>query len=127
MTYKDRESALKALERDGASIMGQKVCIRLMTGTDSLESSQRRLTRGDDAAALENEKIAYSILQCSPTEQKTRLHDYLVQLTPQQKDAFLVAYRKCEHICTIRKRFDEAIEEADDPHYKEYSRVVCSM
>ena len=107
--------------------MGQKVCIRLMTRTDSLEPSQRRLTRGDDAVALENEKIAYSILQCSPAEQKSRLHDYLVQLTPQQKDAFLVAYRKCEHVCSIRKRFDEAIEEADDPHYKEYCCAVCSM
>ena len=63
--------------------MGQQVCIRLMGG-DASDSSLRNALRGEDAATLENEKIAYSILASPPTEQKTRLQNHLVQLTPQQ-------------------------------------------
>ena len=99
--------------------MGQQVCIRLMGG-DASDSSLRNALRGEDAATLENEKIAYSILASPPTEQKTRLQNHLVQLTPQQKDSFLAVYKQCEHVSSIRKRFDRAIEEGDDPHYREY-------
>ena len=89
-------------------------------GGDASNSSLRNALRGEDAATLENEKIAYSILASPPAEQKTRLQNHLVQLTPQQKDSFLAVYKQCEHVSSIMKRFDRAIEEADDPHYREY-------
>lgn len=100
--------------------MGQKVCIRLMGEGDGSNLGLRNSLRGDDAATVENEKIAYSILASPPAEQKVRLQNHLVQLTPQQKDSFLAVYNQCKQVDSIRKRFDRAIEEADDPHYREY-------
>lgn len=122
MTYKHQKSALLAVERDGASIQGHRVNIRLMAREDPSTVRLNNRIQGDDLQVKDYEKKAFSILSYPENERQIKLKELLLLMTPQQKDVFLETYSKCEQIHTIRRRFDEAIAKADDPNYTMYCR-----
>ena len=77
--------------------------------------------QGNDLEVKDYEKKAFSLLSYPAEERDFKLKELLLLFTSQQKDVFMEIYRRCESIHTIRKKFDEAVEKADDPDYEMYS------
>lgn len=75
-------------------------------------------TQGANLQVMEYEKKAFSILSYSENDRDMKLEELFLQFNSQQRNAFMEVYRKCHNIVTLQKRFDEAIEMADDPNYK---------
>ena len=119
VTFKDVKCVKEALTRDGATIVGQIVRIRAMSKDSTELNHQKERIQGGTIEVSEYEKRAFAILSYPSGTREEKLRDQLSLLVKQEKDAFIEAYRKCESIVWTRQRFDEAIEAADDPEYKE--------
>ena len=112
-----------ALQRNGASIQGQVVNIRLMAREDPEAIRLNNRIQGGEFEVPDFEKCAFTILSYPAEEQAERLKEQLLLLTTQQKDAFIEVYRKCENIVLVQRRVDEAIAACDDQNYVELD--VC--